>query len=273
MHSLEQRLSSLLTADDMKRVMTEVAENLDGYELTDNRGEPDDNDDLLDAYLATMAVQGRSPKTIERYRYVLQRMMTALRTGTRRITVYHLRRYLADEKARGISDSTLDGIRQVFSAYFNWLQKESLIQVNPTTNLGAIRRPKKIREVYSESELARLKMGAQSARDRAIIYFLESTGCRINEVVQLNRDDINFSRLECKVLGKGNKERTVYLNEVAAMMLQTYLDQRTDDLPALFIGKGSERLHASWARLRGWLTSIPIVSGGRWRPTSSGAAW
>lgn len=248
MHSLEQRLSSLLTADDMKRVMTEVAENLDGYELTDNRCEPDDNDDLLDAYLATMAVQGRSPKTIERYRYVLQRMMTALRTGTRRITVYHLRRYLADEKARGISDSTLDGIRQVFSAYFNWLQKESLIQVNPTTNLGAIRRPKKIREVYSESELARLKMGAQNARDRAIIYFLESTGCRINEVVQLNRDDINFSRLECKVLGKGNKERTVYLNEVAAMMLQTYLDQRTDDLPALFIGKGSERLHAGGVR-------------------------
>ena len=248
MHSLEQRLSSLLTANDMKRVMEEVADSLSGYTMEACPGSMDDHDDLLDAYLAAMEVQGRSPKTVERYRYIIKRMMSAVRVNTRQITVYHLRRYLADEKARGISDSTLDGNRQVFSAYFNWLQKETLIQANPTTNLGAIRCAKKIREVYSEVDLARLQMKAQTIRDRAIIAFLEATGCRISEVVQLNRNDINFSKLECTVLGKGNKERVVYLNEVAAMLLKEYLDQRKDDLPALFTGKGTPRLKPGGVR-------------------------
>ncbi len=248
MHSLEQRLSSLLTANDMKQVMAEVADNMDGFELDACQGAVEEHDDLLDAYLAAMEVQGRSPKTIERYRYIIRKMMDAVQVSTRQITVYHLRRYLANEKARGISDATLDGVRQVFSAYFNWLQKETLIQANPTTNLGAIRCPKKIKEVYSDVDLARLTMNAKTLRDRAIISFLGATGCRINEVVQLNRDDVNFGRLECIVLGKGNKERTVYLTEVAAMLLQEYLDQRTDSLPALFIGKGTERMHAGGVR-------------------------
>ena len=248
MHSLEQRLSSLLTANDAKRVMAEVADSLSGYEMNVRPGGVEDHDDLLDAYLAAMEVQGLSPKTIERYRYVIQRMMNAVQVSTRQITVYHLRRYLADEKGRGISDSTLDGDRQVFSAYFNWLQKETLIQTNPTTNIGAIRCAKKIREVYSDADLAKLKMKAETARDRAIIAFLEATGCRISEVVQLNRGDVDFARLECTVLGKGNKERVVYLNEVAAMLLKEYLEQRTDELPALFTGKGTDRLKAGGVR-------------------------
>lgn len=248
MHSLEQRLSSVLTVDDMKQVMTGIADQLSEFDMNEIPGNREDHDDLLDAYLAAMAVQGRSPKTIERYRYIIRKMMDAVRVGTRQITVYHLRQYLANEKTRGLCDSTLDGLRQVFSAYFNWLQKENLIQANPTTNLGAIRCAKKIREIYTDTDLARLKMNAKSIRDQAIISFLEATGCRINEMVQLNRNDIDFAKLECRVLGKGNKERTVYLNAVAGMLLQEYLDQRTDTEEALFIGKRRERLQAGGVR-------------------------
>ena len=65
-----------------------------------------------------------------------------------------------------------------------------------------------------------------------------------------NRKDIDFQSLECTVLGKGNKERTVYLDTVAAMQLKSYLDSRTDDCEALFSGKGTDRLHPGGVRKR-----------------------
>ena len=67
-------------------------------------------------------------------------------------------------------------------------------------------------------------------------------------MVRLNREDVNLATLECRVLGKGNKERTVYLDQVAAMTLEAYLKQRADTFPALFIGKGTERLEANAVR-------------------------
>ena len=67
-------------------------------------------------------------------------------------------------------------------------------------------------------------------------------------MTQLNRDSINISSCECKVLGKGNKERKVYFDSVTAMFLTKYLDSRTDDNEALFIGKRSERLRPGGVR-------------------------
>lgn len=60
----------------------------------------------------------------------------------------------------------------------------------------------------------------------------------MSEVSKLDISDIDFERMECVVLGKGNKERKVYLTEVAAMHLQEYLASRKDASEALFVGKG-----------------------------------
>ena len=242
MHSLEQRLSSVLTVDNMKQVMGEVADQLCDYEMEIHNYDENATDDLLDAYVAALKVQGRSPKTVVRYQYIIQRVMKAIRTNTRNVTVYHLRKYMADELARGISERTVDGVRQVCSGYFGWLQRERLIEINPCANLGAVKYPDKPKDVFDEVEMDRLKFGCKSLRDRAIVCFLQATGCRISEMCELNRDDIEMDALECVVHGKGNKYRTVFLTQVAAATLQSYLDSRTDDLPALFVGRGSERL-------------------------------
>ncbi len=60
----------------------------------------------------------------------------------------------------------------------------------------------------------------------------------MSEVAGLDISDVDFERMECVVLGKGNKERKVYLTEVAAMHLQEYLNTRTDSCEALFTGRG-----------------------------------
>ena len=195
-----------------------------------------------------MQIQGRSEKTIKRYRYLIGRMMEDVNVPTRSITVYHLRQYLAKEKARGISDRTLEGTRQVFSAYFNWLHREKLIETNPIANLGTIKYPKKIKVTYSEIDIEKMKFCCKTLRDRAIICFLLSTGCRISEMIRLNRENVDLNNLECTVLGKGNKERTVFLDPVTGMLIRDYLTQRKDDSPALFINKRKQRLSAQGVR-------------------------
>ena len=241
LNELERRLSDKLTVTVMGDAMETLADMLCNYDIERMPDAADAPDDLLDAYIAAMQVEGKSPKTIERYKYLIRRMMAAVNVPTRQITVYHLRRYLADEKARGIQDSTLEGVRQVMTAYFNWLQRENLIRQNPTANLGVIRRKKVIRKAYSEIDLEKLKEFCKSARDKAIVCFLMTTGCRISEVTGLNRDDVDLEKLEAKVLGKGNKERRVYLNDVAGMAMRVYLESRTDDNPALFVNCRKER--------------------------------
>lgn len=135
-------------------------------------------------------------------------------------------------------------------SFFGWVQREGLIPNNPCGNLSTIKCGKEVRLPFSDVDIERLKETCETARDKALIAFLLSTGCRVGEVCGLNRADIDFANLECTVLGKGNKERTVYLDNVAAMQLRIYLNTRTDTCEALFAGKGSERLQAGGIRKR-----------------------
>ncbi|MBR6875483.1 MAG: tyrosine-type recombinase/integrase [Bacteroidales bacterium] len=248
LRGLESILAKEVTAESLPRIMSTVSDYMAGFTLEASGTEDTEKDDLLGAFIAAMEIQGRSRKTIERYKYLITRMLKSVKMPTRRITVYHLRAYLAGEKSRGIADRTLEGTRQVFSAYFGWLQRERLIDENPVSNLGAIRCRKKVKQVYSDIDIERLKLEYQSLRDRAIVLFLISTGCRVSEVTGLNRSDVNFGSLEVVVLGKGNKQRTVYLSAFAAETLRRYLEQRKDKSEALFAGKGTDRLSPAGIR-------------------------
>ena len=245
--SLEQQLSTEITAADMTRVLSAVSDQLAAFQVM-QVDTSSGTDDLLDAYVAAMRIEGRSEKTIARYTYLIGRMMDSVKVSTRSITVYHLRQYLASEKARGISDRTLESNRQVYNAYFNWLFREKLIDDNPVANLGAIKCAKKIKVVFSEADIERMKFCCKTIRDRAILAFMLSTGCRISEMCQLNRDDVDLNTMECRVLGKGNKERIVFLDQVATMLLREYLAQRKDDSPALFVGRLTNRLSPNGVR-------------------------
>lgn len=248
MDQMEKELASFVTVEQMEGIRRSVVELLDKFAMTELREQDLEDDDLLECYLDAMKVQNRSPQTIRRYEYIIRNVMKAVRVPTRRINVYHLRNYLSREKGRGIADSTLEGTRQVISAYFNWLQREALIEKNPVANLGAIKCEKKKKKRYSEIELAKLHISCESARDRAIIEFLSSTGCRVSEMTGLNREDVDLERLECIVHGKGNKERTVFMSDVAGAAIREYLQGRKDECEALFAGRGGKRLQPGGVR-------------------------
>jgi site-specific recombinase XerD len=147
-----------------------------------------------------------------------------------------------DLKKEGACDTTIGGYRDIIHNYFGWLYQEGLVPKNPSANLGNVKAPKTSRRPFSHTEIERLKEACTTTRDKAILLFLLSSGCRVSEACALNRNDINLQAGEAVVFGKGAKERTVYINEIASMILRRYLDERTDSSPALFVGKGTERM-------------------------------
>lgn len=243
---LEKKLEYVLTVKDMNAAMKAALETLEHYEMFERTEENPETDDLLQCYLAAIRVEGRSRKTVDRYTWVLGHLIRDSGVSVRNITVYHIRGWIAREAARGIQDSTLKGYREIFSAFFNWLHRENLIERNPMANIGPIKCKKKKRKPLSDVEMEKLCMNCSETkyplRNRAIVEFLKATGCRISEVTELDRGQVDLQKLEVTVLGKGNKERKVYLTPVAGMVLKDYLDSREDENPALFTGRRKERL-------------------------------
>ena len=72
-------------------------------------------------------------------------------------------------------------------------------------------------------------------RDRAILELLFSSGLRVSELINLDRDHINIRRREFMVRGKGQKDRPVFISKPAASAIESYLAARADSLPALFL--------------------------------------
>ena len=259
MHKVEGTLRPRMFANLLDEAMSEIQDHLDEFDVSHVADAPAGSDDLLQMFLDAKRAGGRSEKTVIRYQYVIERMMQHVKVRTRDITTAAIREYFHAEQSRGVSDSTIEGIRQVLNGYFGWLEHEKLIPMNPVFNIDAIRFQKKVREAFTEADLERIKRSCRSARDMAIINFLFSTGCRVSEVVALNRSDIDFELGEAVVLGKGNKERTVYLNEVAALTLKEYLATRSDRCDALFINHLGRRLEAGG--IRDILRKISSASG------------
>ena len=72
-------------------------------------------------------------------------------------------------------------------------------------------------------------------RDRAIVELLFSSGMRVSELINLNKDKINLSRQEFVVRGKGSKDRPIFISNEATAALHDYLEARTDNLSPLFL--------------------------------------
>lgn len=204
----------------------------------------DDNTRTINMYFATLKIGGRSEKTIGKYALDIKMMLEFLNNkDIREITTNDIRYYFAWYKeTRKVSNTTLEGMRMSLNAFFKWLENEDIILKSPMRKIAPIKKDSQPEKVLSSSELEKLKVNSSSPRDKAIITFLSSTCCRITELCEANISDVDFEKQEVLVHGKGNKDRIVYLDEVAKYYLSEYLATRTDNEEALFItSKGTPR--------------------------------
>ncbi len=201
---------------------------------------------MLKKFIATKRLEGMAESTLARYFDANLKLLQFLRKDLSKITTYDIRFYLSYRRecsGRKVSNRTLDGMRRCYSSFFSWLNAEGIIPHNPCAGIKQIKYKKDVKKPFSAVDIEKMRKAcADNARDLALIDFLYCTGCRVSEVAGLNISDIDFEAMECVVTGKGNKERYVYLSEVAAMHLKEYLGSRKDDYEALFTGKGTERL-------------------------------
>ena len=235
---MDQELINAVMHDMSKHLNNEqmmlLKESLEKATAEDNSGI--DSRELLERFLSTKRLEGRSERTIKYYRTSISKMLEAVGKSVMAITTDDLRAYLADYQSRPtVSKATVDNQRRNLGTFFAWLEEEDYILKSPVRRIHKIKTTVAVREAYTDDEMERLRDACENSRDLAIIDVLASTGMRIGELVKLNRDDIDFTERECLVLGKGDKERMVYFDARAKLHLKVYLDSRTDDNEALFV--------------------------------------
>lgn len=129
-------------------------------------------------------------------------------------------------------------------AFLKFLRKRGIVSLSPE-RIELAKVPERSLDLISENELGRL-MSAPKAdtlegkRDRAILELLFSTGLRISELCSLSIDDVDLTRDEFSVRGKGDKVRVVFLSDAAKETIKTYLAARKDMDDALFIRYGKK---------------------------------
>lgn len=242
--TLRQRLGDVVPANDMERFLTIADEVLIDFDIQSvgQLGEDLDSGQLLEFYLMQLEVRGCAPGTIYGKKRKMKILLEFTGVPFRKMRAEHIMAFMQAERERGISQVTLDNDRHAFNAFFTWMKNEELISKSPMDRIMPIKRPNVMRLPFTDTELRLIDEAATSTRDKAIIAFLEATGCRVAEAAAVNIADIEWDRDRLRVIGKGSKERVVYLAGVQKMLVRRYVDERKDDLPALFIGKGSERL-------------------------------
>lgn len=237
-----QAMSATLDKEQLDQLKDVLRVQLCGYELkpretgvmcTDQNGL-----NYLRVFLECFRQNGKSEGTIEQYQLHISRMLAYVGKNVEDIEDDDLIEYMHKYKAlRGVSNRYLNGMRLVFNSFFRWLQRRKVILRNPVDGLDPIKYRAEVKKPLSPEELEKVRCACEQERDLAIIEFLYSSAVRVSELCRLNRDDICWESDDVLVLGKGNKEREVYLNARAHLHLRRYLEGRTDDNPALFVSQ------------------------------------
>ena len=203
--------------------------------------------DLQD-FLMSKSLGGKSPETVKRYQYELQRLLSYIDKEVAQITAGDISQYMRAYKAiRKVSNQTLKNVRAVYSSFFGWLRDRNRIRLNPMIMVEEIKVETIIKKPFSDEEREKLLRECDTIRDKAMVEFLYSTAVRVSELSRINREDVQFASRDLVVYGKGGKERRVYINEKTNLYLKEYLQGRTDTDPALFVSLkgGHERLSQS----------------------------
>lgn len=203
--------------------------------------------ELIHDFLEHLEVEGgRSAKTAENYDLYLGRFVTFTDdVKVDKITSEIIRKYrLWLNRFKNDNGDELATITQSYHlialrGFLTYLAKRDIMSLSPKK----IELPKIVRKQVTflhYDEVARMLEiipldSEQGLRDRAIIELLFSSGLRVSELANLNRDHVNTKRREFMVRGKGQKDRPVFIGESTAMRVEDYLAARLDNLPPLFL--------------------------------------
>lgn len=166
-----------------------------------------------------------------------------------------VREYLEELNARNLSKASLIRKFAALRTFYKFLIINKQIDESPLNSMSAPKKEKKVPEFLTEEEMRALfSVPDISLRDRAMIELLYSCGLRIQELVDLSINDIDFLSNTVTVTGKGNKQRIVPVGDTCLTVLREYIKERRSlGLPAdikspAFLNKHAKRLDQRVAR-------------------------
>ena len=217
--------------------------------------------------------RSRSAATARSYRSDVRGLLCHLARGDGRLTTAAdlgsaltlpaLRGWLADQVAAGAARSTIARRVAAARSFSTWATRVGLLPVDVAARLEAPRARRHLPEVLDAaqagetlrtSELAAAEGDPVAVRDRLVVELLYSCGVRVAELCGLDVDDVDPERRLLRVIGKGDRERSVPYGVPAARALRTWLDTARPALantrsgPALLLGARGGRLDPRAAR-------------------------
>ena len=186
--------------------------------------------------------------------------LNKLRIDVSNVDLLLLKSFVADlfekqkpdiKKVRKFSNRSITRKISVIKSFFKHIYKKGYVKSNIATGLGFPKIEKKLPSYLSMNEINELldKVGDDelSFLNKAIIEMFYGTGIRLNELINIKINDVNFSNNTVKVLGKGSKQRIVPFGSKAETAIKTYLQIREiinlNKLDLLFMSKKGKKLY------------------------------
>lgn len=222
----------------------------------DDEGLPAELGGALDAFAQYLSAERAvSPHTLRGYlgdvRSLLSHAASEGAVRLQDLELGTLRRWLGAQSQEGAARSTLARRSASVRVFTAWAMAEERITTDPALRLKAPKREQSLPGVLQAGQLTRLLSTLEEAaaegaplalRNRAIVELLYATGVRVGELAGLDVDDLDPDRRTLRVIGKGNKERTVPYGVPAALAVDDWLRRgrplvvRDNSGPALFLG-------------------------------------
>jgi len=174
------------------------------------------------------------------------------------VTIAHIRSWLATQQVKGGARTTLSRRAVSIRLFTKWASKKGYLSKDVGATLATPKGQRKLPEVLSiaDATLAMDSLATRvaeeetplSMRDCAILELLYATGARVSELCGLDLDDIDYQRNTIRVLGKGNKERTIPLGNPAMKAVEAWLKNARNEVAtsasgrAVFLGSRGKRI-------------------------------
>lgn len=207
------------------------------YDIQHRATQDLDNDlqEKLDLFLSSKRLEGLSEKTLIDYELEITLFMRNNSKAVVQIQTPDIRSYLASLK--NVDTSTIGKKLTVLKSFFGWMVREEILLRDPTSKIKQPKKKKRLPKGLTVQELELVREMCETKRERALIEVFYSTGCRLSELSSMDISEINWQEMSATVVGKGNKERIVYLTFLAVYHLKGYLDTRKDDCEAVFVSQ------------------------------------
>lgn len=175
-------------------------------------------------YFVSMKLRGLSQGTIELAMRTIDRFNRWAKRKYSEVTTQDIRLYIAQrDMVDHLSSATLDRERGAICRFFKWLFEEDYITKDPGRRVEKIKVEKRLKKAFTPVEVELMRNACIKPKEKAVFELLLSTGCRVTELTLLSMENYDQQSGSITVIGKGNKERRVFVNARAKVAIDNYL--------------------------------------------------